>query len=90
MFVSFDINFKSIFLYICFILSVTVFVPQYLKTAQAVLVIIGGTNVMMGQMSYVIIGGTNVGVGQMSGGTNVGRTNVGGTCVGRTKVAPLI
>jgi hypothetical protein len=44
-------------------------------------------------MSYVIVGGTNVGVGQMSGGTNVGRTNVGrtnvgGTCVGRTKVAP--
>jgi hypothetical protein len=35
------------------------------------LVIIGGTNVRVGQMSYVIIGGTNVGVGQMSGGTNV-------------------
>ena len=26
---------------------------------------------MVGQMSDVIIGGTNVGVGQMSGGTNV-------------------
>jgi hypothetical protein len=39
-------------------------------------------------MSYVVIGGTNVRVGQMSGGTNVGRTNVGGTCVGGTKVAP--
>ncbi len=29
-------------------------------------VIIGGTNVGVGQMSYVVIGGTNVGVGQMS------------------------
>jgi hypothetical protein len=35
----------------------------------------GGTNVMVGQMSYFIKGGTNVMVGQMSyftkGGTNV-------------------
>jgi hypothetical protein len=37
-------------------------------------------------MSYVIIGGTNVGVGQMLGGTNVGRTNVGRTNVGGTFV----
>ncbi len=39
-------------------------------------------------MSCVVIGGTNVGVGQMSGGTNVGRTNVGGKNVGGRKVAP--
>jgi hypothetical protein len=51
-------------------------------------VIIGGTNVGVGQMSYVIIGGTNFMVGKMSGGANVRRTNVGGTCVGGTKLAP--
>jgi hypothetical protein len=48
--------------------------------------IIGGTKVVLGQMSYFIIGG----VGQMSGGTNVGGTNVGCTCVCGTKVAPPI
>ncbi len=56
-------------------------------------VIIGGTKVVVGQMSYFILVGTNVAVGQMSGGTNVGGTNVGGTNVGGTlvcgtKVAP--
>ncbi len=40
MFVSFDFNFKLIFHHYFFILSGTVFVPQYLKTAQAVLVIL--------------------------------------------------
>jgi hypothetical protein len=46
--------------------------------------IIGGTNVMVGQMSWwdKCHGGTNVMVGQMSW------TNVGGTCVCGTKVAP--
>ncbi len=39
-------------------------------------------------MSYLIIGGTNVAVGQMSGGTNVGGTYVCGTFVCGTKVAP--
>jgi hypothetical protein len=43
LFVSFDINFKSIFSYFFLILSVTVFVPQYLKTAQAVLVDYGSS-----------------------------------------------
>ncbi len=38
-------------------------------------------------MSSLAIGGTNVLVAQMSSGTNVGRTNVGGTYVGGTKVA---
>ena len=38
LFVTFDINFKSIFHHYFFIPSGTVFVPQYLKTAQAVLV----------------------------------------------------
>ncbi len=39
-------------------------------------------------MSYLIIGGTNVAVGQMPGGTNVGGTYVCGTFVCGTKVAP--
>jgi hypothetical protein len=39
-------------------------------------------------MSYLIIGGTNVAVGQNSGGRNVGGRNVCGTFVCRTKVAP--
>ncbi len=39
-------------------------------------------------MSYIIIGGTNVAVGQKSGGRNVGGRNVCGTYVCRTKVAP--
>ncbi len=38
LFVSFDINLKSIFYYYLLILGNTAFVPQYLKTAQAVLV----------------------------------------------------
>jgi hypothetical protein len=39
-------------------------------------------------MSFLAIGGTNVLVAQMSSGNNVGRTNVGGTNDGGTKVAP--
>jgi hypothetical protein len=38
LFVSFDLNFKSIFHHYFFIYGGTVFVPQYLQTAQAVLV----------------------------------------------------
>jgi hypothetical protein len=38
LFISFDINLKSIFNHYFFNLGHTVFVPQYLKTAQAVLV----------------------------------------------------
>jgi len=38
LFVSFDLNLKSIFYHYFFIPIGTVFVPQYLKTAQAVLV----------------------------------------------------
>ena len=43
---------------------------------KCLFLIIGGTNVLVGQMTYFIIGGTKVAVGQMSyfiiGGTNVG------------------
>jgi hypothetical protein len=38
LFISFDINLKSIFNHYFLNLGHTVFVPQYLKTAQAVLV----------------------------------------------------